>query len=1150
MNERYRVLVVDDDASIRETYRHILQPPASEVGGLEALVSGATAETGADIAFAVTAAAQGEEAAVLLDAAARTGTPFQLAFIDMRMPPGWDGMRTAVALRALDPSIYIVISTAFSDYDVNALQAALGHDVVLLRKPFNQEEVFQLARTLCQSWRTRRRLEAVTAELENRVGEHSAELDRRMTQQQVLIDIAARFIELDSEDSIDDAVDWSLARIGKVIDADACALYQFDARTDSFSLGHEWVALGVKPLRTWLPALPRAGIKPAYARFLRGESFAFERLADLPQEMAALRADLSGRIESCLAVPVEIGGRLTGIFAIGHIQVGHDRDRRHEQLLRTAGHVVVRALEAHAATRALIEKQELLRATERAARIGNWSLEAGAEHIDWDEEVRRIVGIDAQSVVDRELVASLVHPDDLPALRASIATSFERGTPYRIEYRIRRPDGEQRWVACWAEPHRDVDGRVARLVGMMQDISERRMREEHLKLLSEAVEQSPASVVITDVRGGIEYVNQRFTEVTGYSREEAIGRNPSILKSGFTPDETYATLWRTILDGGIWRGELLNRRKNGELYLESATIQGMRDGHGRLTHLLAVKEDISERRRAEAELLASERKYRAIVETADEGIWQVDADWNTTFVNRRMEELLGHAPGAMLGRPLGNFMDAAGRELLGALQAQCERGVREHHDFVFVRADGGELHALVSATPILDERGGFLGATALVADISRRKRLESTLVATAEFVSRVSGEHYCQDLVRHAAQTLRLDYVHVGRLDAARDRIEVQATWLDGEWLPDWSYALADTPCRDTIDAARMLITAGVQTLYPRDEDLKKVAAESYVGEPVFDAAGRVVGLIVGIGHTPMPEGDIVQANLRILAVSAAAYWAKLEATRALRSEHDASRNILRTVEAIIVALDRDGRITLINRKGCDLLGYREDELLGEDWFATCLPQGPVLEEVRAVFRKALAADMTAAEYFENPVRTRAGEERMIAWHNSIIRDAEGGVIGGLSTGIDITEERLATLALHESEGRFRKLIELIPNVAVQGYAPDGTVRYWNHASETLYGYSAREAVGANLVDLIIPPPMRDAVRRAVRDMVASGQGAPAAELLLLHKDGSPVPVYTSHVVIKGADGETQLYSLDVDLSDHQHLLARLREAKNSQDAG
>jgi diguanylate cyclase (GGDEF)-like protein/PAS domain S-box-containing protein len=131
------------------------------------------------------------------------------------------------------------------------------------------------------------------------------------------------------------------------------------------------------------------------------------------------------------------------------------------------------------------------------------------------------------------------------------------------------------------------------------EIKAREQAEEQLRKLTRAVEQSPASIVITDLNGKIEYVNPRFTQVTGYTFEEAQGNNPRILKTDLTPIETHIKMWQTLQAGNEWRGEFINRKKNGELYYESAVISPISDQNGIPTHYLAVKEDVTERRQAE-----------------------------------------------------------------------------------------------------------------------------------------------------------------------------------------------------------------------------------------------------------------------------------------------------------------------------------------------------------------------------------------------------------------------------------------------------------------------------------------------------------------------------------------------------------------------
>jgi diguanylate cyclase (GGDEF)-like protein/PAS domain S-box-containing protein len=146
------------------------------------------------------------------------------------------------------------------------------------------------------------------------------------------------------------------------------------------------------------------------------------------------------------------------------------------------------------------------------------------------------------------------------------------------------------------------------LVLARREVEQRRRAEMELRKLTRAVEQSPASIVITDLTGNIEYVNPRFSKVTGYRFDEVLGKNPRILNAGQTPTGTHRQLWQTLSAGREWQGEFVNRKKDGTFYPESAIISPITDQHGQVTHYLAVKEDISERKQAEEAIKAANRE--------------------------------------------------------------------------------------------------------------------------------------------------------------------------------------------------------------------------------------------------------------------------------------------------------------------------------------------------------------------------------------------------------------------------------------------------------------------------------------------------------------------------------------------------------------
>ncbi|MDD5030105.1 MAG: transporter substrate-binding domain-containing protein [Rhodoferax sp.] len=229
------------------------------------------------------------------------------------------------------------------------------------------------------------------------------------------------------------------------------------------------------------------------------------------------------------------------------------------------------------------------------------------------EAIRNIYRLSPGQVAnDAAIVFVRIHPHDLPEVSASIAASARHLTPWKYEYRVRFDDGAVRWLLGDALPERQGDGSVL-WHGLISDITERKQADERLQQLSQAVEQAPIAIAITDLAGNISYVNPNFTEVTGYSLDEVRWTNLRILQSGLTPSAVFVELWKTLLAGQVWRGELHNRRKNGELFIESAVISPVLNQQGVATHYVAIKKDVTRRKQSEQLLQRSLQEKTALL---------------------------------------------------------------------------------------------------------------------------------------------------------------------------------------------------------------------------------------------------------------------------------------------------------------------------------------------------------------------------------------------------------------------------------------------------------------------------------------------------------------------------------------------------------
>ena len=217
---------------------------------------------------------------------------------------------------------------------------------------------------------------------------------------------------------------------------------------------------------------------------------------------------------------------------------------------------------------------------------------AAADFYGWS--VKQLKQMRIQQITNVSSVEAMVNMAKVRALNQN-----------QFIFRHNRADGSVRDVEVFSNKI-ELEGKDI-LYAIIHDVTERIRSENQLKKLNVAVEQSPAIVLITDPDGKIEYVNPAFTKVTGYSAEEAIGQNPSILKSGLMSQTVYEELWKTILAGDEWHGELQNKKKNGELYWDQAVISAIRNKEKVITNFVAVKVDITEQKKMFAALNAAKQ---------------------------------------------------------------------------------------------------------------------------------------------------------------------------------------------------------------------------------------------------------------------------------------------------------------------------------------------------------------------------------------------------------------------------------------------------------------------------------------------------------------------------------------------------------------
>jgi PAS domain S-box-containing protein len=236
------------------------------------------------------------------------------------------------------------------------------------------------------------------------------------------------------------------------------------------------------------------------------------------------------------------------------------------------------------------------------------------------KDIDDITGYPVQDFINNEKrsYGSIIHFDDAGFVEEKIKKAIDENKSWDIEYRIFNKDGSVKWVHERGRAVKDTQGDVQFLDGIIVDVTDRKKAQEEYQKLSLAIEQSPSVVVLTDVEGNIQYTNPKFSEVTGYTAEEAKGQNPRILKTDYLPPETYKELWKTITAGKDWKGEFHNKRKDGSLFWENASIGPVKDSSGTIVGFFAVKEDVTHRKLMEEQLKTSQKNLLKAMKVKDE----------------------------------------------------------------------------------------------------------------------------------------------------------------------------------------------------------------------------------------------------------------------------------------------------------------------------------------------------------------------------------------------------------------------------------------------------------------------------------------------------------------------------------------------------
>jgi PAS domain S-box-containing protein len=341
-----------------------------------------------------------------------------------------------------------------------------------------------------------------------------------------------------------------------------------------------------------------------------------------------------------------------------------------------------------------------------------------------------ILGCTNESSVLGKTDSELSYPGDSAQTYNDDISVIQTGQPIHNKLEsFTDKQGKKRYFLTTKIPLINDSGEITGLVGVGHDITLQKENEQKIIQLLKGIEQSPASIIITDIEGYIEYANSKFTEISGYRFDEVKGKNPRILQSGTTSAEEYERLWETIRGGNEYQTEIQNRKKNGELYWESIHISPIRNEEGTIVNYMAIKEDISDRKRADLEIL----KLSVAIEQNPASVVITNIYGEIEYVNKKFTTDSGYSKKELIGRVLRIFKPGhTSNEVYSQIRNNLFAGEVWKGEHLNRTKNHETYWESVQISPIKNQEGVITNFVVLSENINDRKKMEKDLIAAKE----------------------------------------------------------------------------------------------------------------------------------------------------------------------------------------------------------------------------------------------------------------------------------------------------------------------------------------------------------------------------------------------------------------------------------
>jgi len=762
-------------------------------------------------------------------------------------------------------------------------------------------------------------------------------------------------------------------------------------------------------------------------------------------------------LHAALGFPVLSGGRVMGVAEFFSRQI-REPEPALLQLMSGLGNQIGQFIASQRASEAVRQAEAKYRSIYENAAEGIFQTTPDGRYLSANRALARILGYESPDELI-EMVTDLgaqlcVDPQSRKELKSRLEAE---GSVREFENQIYRKDGTIIWTSVNARVVRDAQGNVLYYEGTSQDITARKQADLQLAMLAHAVESTGEMICITDLNDRFIFANRAFQRAYGYAEAEILGNSPGIL---FAPSNRPGLIEEILQQSraGGWRGEVIDRRKDGSEFPVFLSTSQLRDPAGQLIGLMGVAQDITERKRAETQI----RLLADAVHSANEMISITDEQNRFTFVNQAFLNAYGYSETEVLGRT-PEFLYSS-RNTPGLCQQVFEETRRGawSGEILNCRKDRSEFPIALSTSPIKTGHG-LLGLVGVARDITERKRAEKQTTAFSWLGYRLSAAttplQAADIIMRVASELFGLDAGYCHLYDEGVDELVPVLTMdtVDGQRVA----VSSATFTRDPSPLMRQVMQQGARLVNRHDSpELRQLVpfgnlarrSESMMYVPIH-SSGTVLGILSIQSYSPRAYSENDLVLLQALADQCGGALQRIRVTEALRESERRFRALFESAPIGIALHDSAGRFVHVNAAYQRMVGYSESDLRQLTVMQITHPDD--VGEGRRLFDDLREGKRDGYQREKRYLR-RDGQVVWAQTSASTLRNAGGEFVYIISMVEDITDRRMVLQALQESERKLRLIAENTRDV-IFAFDMERRPVYVNQAVSELSGYTFAE---------------------------------------------------------------------------------------------